>query len=68
MHLSYCVGWLRTEENMYLTTPLDVVRTLPQRNQQLLGFGAHDAIEIGGGYLGAVELQDPLELINTGAL
>lgn len=68
MHVSYCVGWLRTEENMYLTTPLDVVRTLPRRNQQLLGFGAHDAIEIGGGYLGAVELQDPAELIATGQL
>lgn len=68
MHVSYCVGWLRTEENMYLTTPLDIVRTLPRRNQQLLGFGAHDAIEIGGGYLGAVELQDPVELIASGLL
>lgn len=68
MHVSYCVGWLRTEENMYLTTPMDVVRTLPRRNQQLLGFGAHDAIGIGGGYLGAVELQDPAVLIESGLL
>ena len=30
MHVSYCVGWLRTEENQYLATPIDVVRTLPR--------------------------------------
>lgn len=68
MHLSYCVGWLRTEENQCLTTPLDVVRSLPRRNQELLGFGAHDAIGDGGGYLGTVELQDPAELIRAGLL
>jgi ectoine hydroxylase-related dioxygenase (phytanoyl-CoA dioxygenase family) len=68
MHVSYCVGWLRTEENQYLTTPLDVVRRLPRRNQELLGFGAHDAIASGGGYLGTVELQDPATLLATGQI
>jgi ectoine hydroxylase-related dioxygenase (phytanoyl-CoA dioxygenase family) len=68
MHLSYCVGWLRTEENQVLATPIEVARTLPRDAQGLLGYAAHDAIETGGGYLGTVELQDPLELIATGSL
>jgi ectoine hydroxylase-related dioxygenase (phytanoyl-CoA dioxygenase family) len=68
MHLSYCAGWLRTEENQYLATPLEKVRSLPRISQQLLGFAAHDAIEVGGGYLGVVELQDPVELIAAGQL
>ncbi len=68
MHLSYCVGWLRTEENQYLATPLDTVKSLPRASQELLGFAAHDAIGDGGGYLGVVDLQDPAELIAAGQL
>jgi ectoine hydroxylase-related dioxygenase (phytanoyl-CoA dioxygenase family) len=68
MHLSYCVGWLRTEENHYLASPLETVRSLPRSSQELLGFAAHDAIDVGGGYLGAVDLQDPVELIAAGRL
>lgn len=68
MHLSYCLGWLRTEENQFLATPLDVVRTLPRDAQELLGYAAHDAIATGGGYLGTVEVQDPVELIARGEL
>ena len=30
-HLSYCLGWLRTEENNYLSTPPEVAATLPRR-------------------------------------
>ena len=68
MHVSYCVGWLRTEENQFLATPLEVVRTLPRRAQELLGYGAHDAIMSGGGYLGTLDLQDPVDLIAAGEL
>jgi ectoine hydroxylase-related dioxygenase (phytanoyl-CoA dioxygenase family) len=68
MHVSYCVGWLRTEENQYLANPIDVVRTLPRESQALLGYAAHDAIPIGGGYLGTVLVQDPVELIAAGEL
>jgi ectoine hydroxylase-related dioxygenase (phytanoyl-CoA dioxygenase family) len=68
MHVSYCLGWLRTEENQYLATPIDVVRTLPREAQALLGYAAHDALASGGGYLGAVELQDPVELLQGGEL
>ncbi len=68
MHVSYCAGWLRTEENQYLTVPMDLLRRLPRRNQELLGFGAHDAIMSGGGYLGTVGLQNPADLLADGAL
>ena len=68
MHVSYCVGWLRTEENQYLATPIDVVRTLPRESQALLGYAAHDGIPVGGGYLGTVRVQDPIELLANGEL
>jgi Phytanoyl-CoA dioxygenase (PhyH) len=62
------LGWLHTEENRYLATPLDTVRSRPREAQALLGYAVHDGLAIGGGYLGAVELQDPLELLADGAL
>jgi ectoine hydroxylase-related dioxygenase (phytanoyl-CoA dioxygenase family) len=68
MHLSYVVGWLRTEENHYLTTPADVARTLPLQVQEILGYAAHDAIADFGGYLGTVELRDPVDLMAEGLL
>jgi ectoine hydroxylase-related dioxygenase (phytanoyl-CoA dioxygenase family) len=68
MHVSYCVGWLRTEENQYLAVPRDVVRDLPRRSQELLGYASHDAIAAGGGYLGTVDLQDPVALLADGTL
>jgi ectoine hydroxylase-related dioxygenase (phytanoyl-CoA dioxygenase family) len=68
MHLSYVLGWLRTEENQFLSVPADVVRTLPRRAQELLGWAAHDALAAGGGYLGTVDLRDPLDLLAEGRL
>jgi ectoine hydroxylase-related dioxygenase (phytanoyl-CoA dioxygenase family) len=68
MHLSFVLGWLRTEENHYLTTPPDVARSLPRASQELLGYAAHDAIAQMGGYLGTVELRDPVELLADGGL
>jgi len=68
MHVSYCVGWLRTEENQYLSTPIEVVRTLPRESQALLGYASHDALAAGGGYLGSVRVQDPVELLAAGEL
>jgi ectoine hydroxylase-related dioxygenase (phytanoyl-CoA dioxygenase family) len=68
MHLSYVLGWLRTEENHYLGTPIEVTRTLPRRSQELLGYAVHDALAAAGGFLGAVDLADPVELIAQGKL
>jgi ectoine hydroxylase-related dioxygenase (phytanoyl-CoA dioxygenase family) len=67
-HLSYCVGWLRTEENNYLSTPPEVAAQLPRRAQELLGYAVHDSIPRGGGYLGMVRMQDPVELLTRGDL
>ena len=68
MHFSFTLGWLRTEENTYLTTPMEVVRTLPVRSQELLGFRVHDAIAVGGGSLGLVNANDPIDLLESGEL
>lgn len=68
MHLSYVLGWLRTEENHYLATPPAIARTLPRRAQELLGYAAHDALHQGGGYLGALDLRDPVEMLADGTL
>ncbi len=68
MHMSFVVGWLRTEDNNYLSTPPHVARTLPRRSQELLGYAAHDAIAAGGGYLGTVDLLDPIDLLAGGKL
>jgi hypothetical protein len=67
-HLSYCLGWLRTEENNYLSTPPAVAATLPRQAQELLGYSLHDSIPRGGGYLGMVRMQDPVELMARGEL
>ncbi len=68
MHLSYVLGWLRTEENHYLATPPEIARTLPRQAQELLGYAAHDALAAGGGYLGALDLRDPVEMLAQGDL
>lgn len=68
MHLSFNVGWLRTEENNYLVNPLESVRDLPERAQELLGYRVHDAISIAGGSLGLYHTNDPLELMKSGKL
>ena len=68
MHLSFVAGWLRTEENNYLVTPLEVARTFPRRAQQLLGYSTHDAIAIAGGACGLYDANDPLDLIEQGRL
>ena len=67
-HLSYCLGWLRTEENNYLSVPPARAATLPRRAQELLGYALHDSIPRGGGYLGMVRMQDPVELLARGEL
>lgn len=38
INLTYTLGWLRQEENQYLSCPPEVARTLPRELQQLLGY------------------------------
>jgi Phytanoyl-CoA dioxygenase (PhyH) len=67
-HLSYCLGWLRTEENNYLAVPPAAAATLPRLAQEVLGYAVHDSIARGGGYLGMLRMQDPVELLARGQL
>lgn len=66
VHLSYTLGWLRTEENNYLAVPPEVACTLPQQCQEVLGYAVHDAIERGGGYLGMLDMRDPIAMFAKG--
>jgi len=68
VHMSYCLGWLRTEENNALAVPPDRARQLSRRARELLGYGVHDAIEDLGGYLGMVDMHNPSELLDAGRL
>jgi ectoine hydroxylase-related dioxygenase (phytanoyl-CoA dioxygenase family) len=58
VNVTYSVGWLRQEENQYLTVPPEVARELPERLQRLLGYAR-------GAYaLGYVDdLRDPLDVL-----
>ena len=68
LHVSYVLGWLRTEENNYLAVPPEIARTYPRATQEILGYAVHDAIRSAGGYLGVVGLRDPVELMQEGLL
>ena len=37
-NLTYALGWLRQEENQYLSCPPEIARTLPKALQDLLGY------------------------------
>jgi ectoine hydroxylase-related dioxygenase (phytanoyl-CoA dioxygenase family) len=63
VHLSYCLGWLRTEENNYLAVPPEVAAKLPRQAQEVLGYAVHNSIPRGGGYLGMLRMQDPVDLL-----
>jgi ectoine hydroxylase-related dioxygenase (phytanoyl-CoA dioxygenase family) len=68
LHISYTLGWLRTEENNYLAVPPAIARTLPRAAQEVLGYAVHDAIASAGGYLGMLGLRDPVDLLGEGKL
>ena len=51
INVDYVLGWLRQEENQYLTYTLDEVRTFPERIQRLIGYepGAYALGYVDGG-------------------
>ncbi|HVX19797.1 MAG TPA: phytanoyl-CoA dioxygenase family protein [Acidimicrobiales bacterium] len=55
--LEYSVSWLRPQENLGLTYPPDLVRDLPERLQELLGYNLYPP------FLGYVDGKDPKELL-----
>jgi len=58
MFLGFCLGWLRTEENTFLSTPIEAVRGMPERAQELLGYQSHLAI-------GVVNVDSPMRLLRN---
>ena len=59
MFQGYCLGWLRQEQNFYLSVPPDEARKMPEELARLLGYSVHRP------YLGWVfDLQDPWQVIN----
>jgi ectoine hydroxylase-related dioxygenase (phytanoyl-CoA dioxygenase family) len=46
LFLGFSLGWLRTKENFFLSTPIDSVRDMPERVQQLLGYETHGGIGV----------------------
>ena len=58
INIDYALGWLRQEENQYLSVPMDVVMTLPEDLQRLIGY------TLGSYALGYVDdVRDPMELL-----
>lgn len=59
VNIDYVLGWLRQEENQYLSYTLDEVRQFPERIQRLLGY------EIGAYALGYIDGgRSPMELLS----
>ena len=42
VNLTYCLGWLRQEENQYLSCPPDIAKDLEPELQDLLGYTQGD--------------------------
>jgi ectoine hydroxylase-related dioxygenase (phytanoyl-CoA dioxygenase family) len=59
--IHYNLGWLRQEENQYLTLPPEVAKGLPERLQRLIGY------DFGGPYLGIALGDDPIKLLQDHA-
>lgn len=54
----YCAGWLRQEENQYLSTPPEIARELPDELLKLMGF------DLGSYSLGYVDdMRHPLDAV-----
>jgi len=59
--LEYVAGWLRQQENHILAVPTNVVRILPPRLQELLGYNIHPP------FVGYVDGRHPRRLLEDGA-
>jgi ectoine hydroxylase-related dioxygenase (phytanoyl-CoA dioxygenase family) len=61
INVDYVLGWLRQEENQYLSVPRDVARDLPEDIQRLMGY------RLGAFALGYIDdLRDPIEVLRDG--
>ena len=58
--LEYAAGWLRPQENHCLAVPRDVVRDLPERLQELLGYNIYPP------FVGYVDGSHPRRVLRAG--
>ncbi|MEM7123696.1 MAG: phytanoyl-CoA dioxygenase family protein [Pseudomonadota bacterium] len=67
LSVSYCLGWLRAVENSYLNLDIDVLRALPAKAQQLLGYDIYDGSqdEVRSGFLGYYQMGSPKSLLDA---
>jgi ectoine hydroxylase-related dioxygenase (phytanoyl-CoA dioxygenase family) len=58
VNLTYAVGWVRQEENQFLSCPLEIARTLPEELLRLMGY------QCGAFALGYVNgFEDPMTVL-----
>lgn len=61
LNITYAVGWVRQEENQYLSTPLEIAKTLDDDLLKLMGY------QMGCFALGYVgDFQDPISAVREG--
>jgi ectoine hydroxylase-related dioxygenase (phytanoyl-CoA dioxygenase family) len=58
INITYCLGWLRQEENQYLSCPPEIARTLDPELLKLMGY-RHGAFALGY----SDDLRDPLQAL-----
>ena len=59
MILEYAVGWLRPQENHCLAVPHTIVRDLPERLQELLGYNIYPP------FVGYVDGRHPRRVLSA---
>jgi ectoine hydroxylase-related dioxygenase (phytanoyl-CoA dioxygenase family) len=59
--LEYAAGWLRQQENHCLAVPREIVRELPQRLQELLGYNIYPP------FVGYVDGSHPRKVLSAGS-
>lgn len=60
INITYAVGWVRQEENQYLTTPIEIAQTLPEDLLKVMGY------QLGCfamGYVG--DAEDPMSVVRS---
>ena len=59
--LEFAAGWLRPQENHCLAVPRDIVRDLPERLQELLGYNIYPP------FVGYVDGRHPRRVLAPGS-
>jgi ectoine hydroxylase-related dioxygenase (phytanoyl-CoA dioxygenase family) len=59
--MNYCAGFIRQQENQQLGLSPDLVKTFPQRLQELVGYGVYQ------GLIGHIDKKSPSQILNGGS-